>query len=289
MQEAESGHAVTTSDLMGSTSLEIHHRFPFSSSNSSEVSCTSSVASATESPNLYDSLSPTHSPASSVRSAFSKFEEELYDPLKPQPLRVKKMESFHQGNSPVVSSAGNDYSSTSPSSPHAPKASQSEREKSLPTPTERYPTTTTTTITQPTNIITTGTTSPVFLSRSIPPRSTHLTTLRTQLKHHLSTIAELISSIQSTLPPYAAPTNESEYDARRRSKRGTLTTTFDSHRAPLPNVPEPEPEPDERARKRAARIAQLKRRGVEWKLGRGRFDGARYERLCEEALRELQV
>lgn len=62
---------------------------------------------------------------------------------------------------------------------------------------------------------------------------------------------------------------------------------FDSYSSALPDITESEQE--EKVLRRAARIAQLKQRGVDWKLGRGRFDGSRFERLCQEALRELRV
>jgi hypothetical protein len=112
----------------------------------------------------------------------------------------------------------------------------------------------------------------------------HLTILRTQLKHHLSTITELISLIENT---QCFPLTRNASHPGRRSKRGNFPTMFDSYKKTLPDILESEAE--EKARQRAARIAQLKQRGVDWKLGRGRFDGSKYERLCQEALRELQV
>lgn len=48
----------------------------------------------------------------------------------------------------------------------------------------------------------------------------------------------------------------------------------------------PEIVSERQARRRGARIQELKMRGLEWENG-GRFDGRKYEVLCERALREV--
>jgi hypothetical protein len=132
--------------------------------------------------------------------------------------------------------------------------------------------------------ITSDTVPSFLLSRSITRYSIHLTSLRNRLNHHLSHITELIFSIES------AQHHSSEINLDRswsKDKRDNLPTIFDSYTPALLDIIESEQE--EKARQRRDRIAQLKQRGMDWKLGRSRFDGSRYERFCQEALRELQV
>jgi hypothetical protein len=270
MWEAESGHGVTSSELVGRTSLDIHHHFPSSSSDCSVVSCRSSVTSETDSPSSYVSLSPMHSPASSVCSSFSKSEDEFCDTLKPRPLRVKKTVSFYL--SPSISASPSESRSTTTSS-RASIVFQSRLEDRLSAPKGGY------TLATPTaNIITSDKMSSFLLSRSITRDNIHLNTLRTRLKHHLSTITELISSTQTT--EYSPAAKKPDHTGFR-SKRSNPPTIFVGYTY--------ESEQEEKARQREARIAQLKQRGVDWKLGRGRFDGSKYERLCQEVLRELEV
>lgn len=274
MWEAEFGHCVISSEFVDRTSLEIHHRFPSSSSDLLVVSRRSSITSATDSASSYASLSSMHSPASSMCSSFSKSEDESCDPLRPQPLHVKKTVSFHL-SPPTITSPSESRSTII--SPRASRVFQSRLEGRSSAPKSGY-----TTPTQPMNTITSDTMSGFLLSHSTTRYNTHLTTLRTRLKHHLSTITELISSIQNTHYPYSA--NQPDHTGCR-SKQGNLPTTLDSYSSTLPDITESEQE--KKVLQRAARIALLKQRGVDWKLGRGRFDGSRYERLCEEALREL--
>jgi hypothetical protein len=132
------------------------------------------------------------------------------------------------------------------------------------------------------NAITSDTMSSFLLARSITRYNIHLTTLRARLNHHLSAITELILSIQNA--QYSPSANKPDHTGCR-SKRGNRPTMFDSYSSALPDITESEQE--EKVLRRAARIAQLKQRGVDWKSGRGRFDGSRFERLCQEALREL--
>lgn len=277
MWEAESGQGSTSSEFVEGTSLEIHHRFPSSSSDSSVVSRKSSLTSATDPLSSYASLSPMHSPASSTCSSFSQSEDESCDPLKPRPLRVKKTVSFHLNPPTVASSAENNYNSTNA---RAPRAFQSRLEKCTSPLTSCY------TVTPPMSNPTSDTISSFLLSRTITRCNIHLTALRTRLKHHLYTITELILSIQTTqYPPSADKPNRTRTGCR--IKRGNIPTIFDGYTSALPDIIESEQE--EKVQQRRARMAQLKQRGVDWKLGKGRFDGSRYERLCQEALRELRV
>lgn len=276
MWEAESGHGVTSSVLVGRTSFDIHHRFPSSSSDSSVVSRRSSVTSTTDSSSSYASLSPMHSPASSVCSSLSKSDDESCDPLKPRPLRVKKTVSFHL-NPPTITSPSESCFTTA--SPRASRVFQSRIDECSSPPKGGY-----TTATPPMSTITSDTMSGFLLSRSITRYNIHLSNLRIRLKHHLSTITELILSIQNT---QYSPSANKPNPTGCSSQRGNLPTIFDGYTSALPDIIESAQE--EKARQREARIAQLKQRGMEWKLGRGRFDGSRYERLCQEALRELNV
>jgi hypothetical protein len=276
MWEAESGHDVTNSELVGRTSLEIYRRFPSSPPDSSVVSRKSSVTSATNSPGLYASLSPVHSPASSVCSSFSKSEDESCDQLKPRPLRVKKTVSFYLSPPTITSPSESRFATTNL---RASRVFQSGLEDRSSPPKGGY-----TTATPPVNTITSGTMSSLLLSRSITRYNIYLTTLRNRLNHHLSNITELILSIES------AQYHSSKINLDQscvKDKGGNLTTIFDDYTPVLPDVTESEQE--EKAQQRRARIAQLKQRGIDWKLGRGRFDGSRYKRLCQETLRELQV
>jgi hypothetical protein len=273
MWEAESGLVVTSSNSAESTCLEIHHHFPSASSNSSYGSRRSSSSSAIDSPDSYTSLSPMHSPASSVCSSFSKSEDESCDLLKPQPLRVRKTVSFQLSPPTGVSSAENNYTRNCR---RASSIFQSRLDKCLSPATGCTPTT------PPVNTITSDTVSSLYISPSLDRCVIHLTTLRIQLKHHLVTITELISSIQST---QQSPSAYKPDPKGRRNKRGNLPARFDSYKTTLPDIIKSEAE--EKARQRAVRIAQLKQRGVDWKLGKGRFDGSKYERLCQEALKEL--
>ena len=226
MWEAESRYDVTKSELMGRTSLEMHHRFPSSSSDSSVVSRNSSVISATDSPSLYSSLSPVHSPASSVCSSFSKSEDESCDQLRSRVFQSR------------------------------PEDRSSPRKGGI------------TTAIPPVNTITSDTVSSFFLSRSITRYSIYLTTLRNRLNHHLSNITELILSVES------AERHSSEINLDQSCN---LSTIFGDSTPILPDIIESEQE--EKAQQRRARIAQLKQRGIDWKLGRGRFDGSKYEQF----------
>jgi hypothetical protein len=100
------------------------------------------------------------------------------------------------------------------------------------------------------------------------------------LKHHLLVITEVISSIENDSSSTSKPDH-----VVSRNKGGNSPTMFNTHKITLNDIIKPEIE--DKARQRAARIAQLKQRGVDWKSGRGRFDASKYERLCEDALKEL--
>jgi hypothetical protein len=275
MWEVEFGHAITNTELMGRTSPEIHQRFPSSSSDSSGTSHRPSVTSATDSPRSYTSSPPMYSPASSVCSYFSKSEDESCNPLKAKPLRVKKTVSFHPGRPETIPIEPIDTYT----SPITSKTLQFRPPNPSLRPVICY------TITTPQIDAIASDTMPSFLIfRSIDRYNTHFATIRTQLTHHLSTTAELILSIENAQHLSPKIKINQSYGT---NEKGNLPTMFDSYKYALPDIMESGQE--EKARQRKARIAELKQRGVDWKLGRGRFDGSRYERLCQEALKELQV
>jgi hypothetical protein len=129
------------------------------------------------------------------------------------------------------------------------------------------------------------TVSSFLLSRSITRYNVHLATLRNQLTRRLSAIGELIQTIQGT---HCCPSKPNSNSLDRRKKQNKVPTVLGGHKKfTLPEIVESEHE--EKVQQRYARIAELKRRGCEWRVGRGRFDGSKYEQLCQEALRELRL
>lgn len=250
---------------MKKISLKIHQRFPSSSSDSSGNSARSSLITGQHSTPSYKSSSSMPSPVSSVCSSCLKSEDETCDPLRPQPLRIVKTVS--------TCTSGAAEASTSLMTP---KTFQSGLD-SLPS---QDPSSYSTAI-QP---MAPNKISYFLFARSITRYNTHLSTLRTQLNRHLSTIAGLISPIEST---QCLPTELKSDQADGLNKRDNSSTLFDDHKPALPHISELERE--ERARRRRIRIAELKQRGIEWKQGKGRFDGSKYEQLCRVALEELQV
>lgn len=118
------------------------------------------------------------------------------------------------------------------------------------------------------------TVSNFLLSRSIARYDAHLSSLASQLTYHISVLEKLISELQASL----------------KLTKHTVTNVAGVHENFLPSSSKADVDAERGAMisRREARNAELKRRGEEWKAGRGRrFEAKRIEVLYESVLKEL--
>jgi hypothetical protein len=164
-------------EFMNRTSHKPHRQFSSSSSDSSQLSSRSSTFSAPDIGRAHGSQFSILSAASSLCSDCSKPEDELYNPLKPPPLRIKKKVSFSSSLPKNTPSCTIDTDTRSMPS----AAFYSGLDSS-----------------SPKDAATSETESSFLLSSSITRYNIHLASLRTQLTRRLFAIGELIQAIQST-------------------------------------------------------------------------------------------
>lgn len=270
--DANFKHSPLDETIVSNNSCKNHQRSTSSSSESSTTSYRSSVSSVTDSVCSQRSPSPMHSPASSVCASSSSFKNvgEPFDPPKPRPLLVKKKASFHLTLPTVVSSesiGANSSQDASQTSHFDSQASSdyagSHSANSTITDNDTY-----------------DTEHSSRLSQSHARYHKHFSSLSTQLTYHITVLDTLISNLRKPLPspPRTIP------EPVQKARRGKRSTSFNDYSVLFTD--DVVTEQEKRAALRQARIAELKRRGEEWQAGK-RFDGSRYEKLCEGALSEL--